>query len=264
MVIAPFAAFLITDLGWRTSYAVLGFVVWFITIPLSIILVSDPAEIHALPDGEASGIDINMASEANKPARQARLTPLQALKTRSFWFIYVVWLFMSTCLHLVWVHIVPHATDIGIDPIKAATIISIIGVSSVLSRVLTGRVLDIISGKVPGMIGALLLFIALASLVWVKGLWMLYLFALIFGIGWGVLSTVVVILITDNFGGPNLGLIMGTMQTAFALGAAIGPAMGGLVFDAQNSYIMAFLAASAIMFISIFLIAKPETRQTNV
>ncbi len=264
MVIAPFAAYLITNLGWRMSYVVLGFVAWLVTIPLSIILVNNPAKIHAPPNGEVSSTNINVVLETSKRTPQAGLTLSGALRTRSFWFIYAVWLFLSTCLHLVWTHIVPHATDIGIDPIKAATIISIIGGSNILSRVLTGRVLDIVSGKLPGMIGALLLFIALVFLVWAKDLWMLYLFALIYGIGWGVLSTVIVILITDNFSGPNLGLIMGTMQTAFALGAAIGPAMGGLVFDAQNSYIMAFLAASAIMFINIFLIAKPETRQNDV
>ena len=263
MVIAPFAAYLITNLGWRMSYVVLGCVAWLVTIPLSIILVNNPAKIHALPNGEATSTNTNVALETSKPTQRAGLTLSGALRTKSFWLIYVVWLFMSTCLHLVWVHVVPHATDIGIEPIKAATIISIVGGTNILSRVLTGRVLDIVSGKVPGMIGALLLFIALVFLVWAKDLWMLYLFALIYGIGWGILSTVVVILITDNFSGPNLGLIIGTMQTAFALGAAIGPAMGGLVFDAQNSYIMAFLAASAIMFISIFLIAKPETRQNN-
>ena len=264
MVIAPFAAYLITNLDWRMSYVILGFVAWLVIIPLSIMLINDPAKIHASPDGEASSTNTNAAPETNKRSQQAGLTLSGALKTRSFWLIYVVWLFMSTSLHLVWVHIVPHATDIGIEPIKAATIISIVGGSNVLSRVLTGRVLDIVSGKVPGMIGALLLFIALVSLAWAKDLWMLYLFALIYGIGWGALSMVVVILITDNFAGPNLGLTMGTMQTAFALGAAIGPAMGGLVFDAQNSYTMAFLAASAIMFISIFLITKPETRQNSV
>lgn len=264
MVIAPFAAYLIASLDWRMSYVILGFVAWFVIIPLSIILISDPAKIHASPDGEASSTNTNAAPETNKRSQPAGLTLSGALKTRNFWLIYVVWLFMSTSLHLVWVHVVPHATDIGIEPMKAATIISIIGGSNILSRILTGRVLDIVSGKVPGMIGALLLFIALIFLVWAKDLWTLYLFALIYGIGWGVLSTVVVILITDNFGGPNLGLMMGTMQTAFAMGAAIGPAVGGLVFDAQNSYIMAFLAASAIMFISIFLIAKPKTRQNKV
>jgi MFS family permease len=264
MVIAPFAAYLIANLGWRMSYVVLGFVAWSVTIPLSLILVNNPAKIHALPNGEVSSTNMNAVPETGKRPQRDGLTLSEALRTKSFWLIYVVWFFLSTCLHLVWTHIVPHATDIGIDPIKAATIISIVGGANILSRVLTGRVLDIVSGKVPGMIGALLLFIALVFLVWAKDLWMLYLFALIYGIGWGVLSTVVVILITDNFGGPNLGLMMGTMQTAFALGAAIGPAMGGLVFDAQNSYIMAFLAASAIMFISIFLITKPETRQTNV
>ena len=264
MVIAPFAAYLIANFGWRMSYVVLGFVAWFITIPLSIILVNNPAKIHAPPNGKVSSTNINAVPETGKHPQRDGLTLSEALRTKSFWFIYVVWLFLSTCLHLVWTHIVPHATDIGIDPIKAATIISIVGGANILSRVLTGRILDVVSGKIPGMISALLQFIALALLVWAQDLWMLYLFALIYGIGWGGLSTVVVIFITDNFAGSNLGLIIGTMQTAFALGAAIGPAMGGLIFDAQNSYIMAFLTASAIMFINIFLIAKPETRQNNV
>ena len=265
MLMAPFAAYLITSIGWRMSTVILGLIVSSVLILLSFLLTSEPSRIGALPDGVSSDNGGDGKTEAKNNLPPPGPTLSQALRTKNYWCFIGIWLFMSTCLYLLWAHIVPYATDIGIHTVQAATIVSIIGGFNIPSRILTGRVLDTIGGKMPGIIFAALQTIALLSLLWAKELWMLYLFAMIYGIGWGGLSTVIAVLITDNFGGPHLGLTMGTIQIAFALGAAIGPAMGGLIFDTTNSYFLAFIIASVIMSVNIIFMAgvRSEARKQD-
>jgi len=52
-----------------------------------------------------------------------------------------------------------------------------------------------------------------------------------------------------------MGAILGALDIGFGVGGALGPAIGGLIFDATNSYFMAFLLGAVVMFISALLIA---------
>jgi MFS family permease len=48
---------------------------------------------------------------------------------------------------------------------------------------------------------------------------------------------------------------MGTLEVGWFLGAALGPLMGGLVYDMSNNYSMAFLMNVAAMIIVTLLLA---------
>jgi len=47
----------------------------------------------------------------------------------------------------------------------------------------------------------------------------------------------------DAFAGPHLGAILGVVQAGGGLGGAIGPVLGGWLFDVTGSYHLAFTAA---------------------
>ena len=67
-------------------------------------------------------------------------------------------------------------------------------------------------------------------------------------------------LIGDIFGVRSLGLIMGTITLGWNFGAAIGPAVGGMVYDAFGGYSWAFAIAAAGMAVATFfaIIIRPE------
>ena len=70
-------------------------------------------------------------------------------------------------------------------------------------------------------------------------------------------------LIGDLFGTRSLGTIMGVMSAGWALGAAIGPAIGGFIFDRSGNYFMAFGSAAGALFAVVcflsFLKGVPRT-----
>ena len=262
LVMAPFAAYMISNLDWRMSYVVMGIIAWLVVISVAMLLRRDPGEIGAFPDGVKSGAGGIEIMGREESFRLTGLSLSQALRTRSFWLMLAVWLLFALCLNLIMTHVVPYATDVGISMIEASTILSLIGGFQILSRLSTGSILDIIGRKVPGVICALFGIGALIWLVWSHNLWMFYLFAIIFGFSVGGLGVAMLTLVSDIFGRRSLGAIMGALEVGFAMGAAIGSALGGFVFDVTNSYATAFAIGAAAMSV-VALFVTLTRRETN-
>ena len=260
LVLAPFATYLITNFDWRTAYLVLGIVAWAIVIPLSRLLKRNPYEIGAQPDGIKTNLGKAQITQVAFPL--ASLSLRQAFRTRSFWLVMFVFLLFASSLLMVLTHLVPHATDIGFSAVEAATVLSLAGGATIVGRVLLGIASDRIGRKAAAAICTLLIAGAMVWLLWAKDLWMLYLFALIFGLAWGGMGPTMAALIGDTFGLGKLGVIIGALDAGFSVGAAIGPIIGGRIFDVSQSYFIAFLLGAAVMLLATLLVVLIR-RETN-
>ena len=252
VIFAPFATYLIANLDWRMAYLVIGLIAWVTAIPLSRFLKNDPREIGALPDG-AKPHSTYMGDDNPQPI-DLSLSPV--FRTRSFWLIVFIWLFFAASLFLVFTHLVPHAIDIGFSAAEGATILSLLGGSGIAGRILMGIASDRIGRKWAAIISTLLQAGALVGLIWAQDLWMLYLIASVFGFAYGGCSAAMGALISDTFELAKIGAIFGVLEISFGTGAAIGPVIGGLIFDASNSYSLAFLLGAVAMLVVTLLIAS--------
>ena len=70
---------------------------------------------------------------------------------------------------------------------------------------------------------------------------MLNIFGLLHGFTMGSFVTATTMLIGETFGLKDIGKILGVLEIGIFIGAAIGPYFGGLVFDVNGSYTLAFL-----------------------
>jgi MFS family permease len=52
-------------------------------------------------------------------------------------------------------------------------------------------------------------------------------------------------LVTDLFGGRQVGSIIGVLYTSVAVGTLLGPTAAGYMFDASRSYTLPILASAA-------------------
>jgi len=256
VMMAPFAAYLIATFGWSMSFIVMGMIAWLIIIPTAMLLRKEPGEMGLLP----YGAELNKSQTVESPWGGGSNQPtgfslLYAFKTRNFWCLGLVWLLFSMCLYMLMTHIVPHGTDMGIPAMKAASILSVIGAMSIPGRLLVGKISDNSSRKAIAIICALFLTGAIIWLIYSKELWMFYLFALVFGFSFGGMTTSVSALIGDIFGQRSIGIIMGTLEIGWFLGASVGPFLGGLVYDINNNYSLAFSINVAAMIIVTLLLA---------
>ena len=247
IILAPFATYLISTFNWRTAFIVIGLVSGIAMIVASLLLIKEPRDIGHLPYGMRSE-----PVEKDKEKRESSLEPAsltlgQAYKMQPFWFLGLSWLFLSLGLHMVFIHVVPYAADRGIAPMDAAFILSLMGLANIPGRLIVGKVSDAMGTKAVGVSCALIQFGALLWLMGSSWLWMFYAFAVVYGFLWGGSATVITVLTADIFGTRSLGAIMGMMSGGWAIGAAIGPAVGGYIFDMTGHYSMAFAAGATAL-----------------
>jgi MFS family permease len=247
IVLAPFATYLISNFDWRTAFIVTGSLSGIGMIAASLFLIKEPRDIGHLPYGTNSELPENDIPTKENLLDPPSVTLDRAWKMNQFWLLGLSWLFLALALHMVFIHVVPYALDMGISPMDAAFILSMMGLANIPGRLVVGKLSDTMGTKSLGVSCAL---IQLGALLWLMGssqLWMLYVFATVYGFLWGGSGTVITVLTVDIFGTPSLGAIMGMMSSGWAIGAAIGPALGGYLFDVSGRYHAAFVAGAAAL-----------------
>lgn len=257
MVMPPISRWLISVYGWRNAYIIVGIIVLVCVVAAAQFLRRDPARMGLLPYGEKE------AKQNNTGTGATGLTLGGAIRTRQFWMFFAVLLSIGIWLQTTIVHIAPHATDMGMSPAVAATILTVIGALSIPGKLLFGTIGDRIGNKL-GYI--LFLAVVTASLFWLIGareLWTLYLFAAVFGFGQGGGSALWSPLVAELFGLTSHGVILGAIYFGHTIGATIGPVLAGYIFDVTGSYYIAFLICAVLcaagLVLTLFL--KPIDRE---
>ena len=156
-------------------------------------------------------------------------------------------------------HTAAHVQDIGFSLSDAANIIAVISVSSISGRIGMGRVADRIGVRSAFMISYAATGVALAWGLMSTDLWGLYLFAFIFGFGWGAQAVLRFAITTDTFGLASIGLLMGILGIAEAVASALGSYYAGHIFDIIGSYRPAFWMGIVISIMGIALAGLLKT-----
>jgi len=247
IIMPPVANRLISALGWSTSYIILGIIALVVIIPAAQFLRRDPAQMGQLPDGGAEA----KAQNSNLVAQDFTLR--RAIHTRQFWMVAAMFLCFGFALQTIIMHIDPHATDLGIPSASAAVVLSVIGGGSIAGRVVMGSAADRIGNKLVLIICFILLSIALVWLLAAKELWMLYLFAAIFGFAYGGLVAMTSTIVAELFGIGSLGIILGFISLSHSVGGFIGPMAAGRIFDVTQSYTPAFVVCAGLSVIGVVL-----------
>ena len=93
---------------------------------------------------------------------------------------------------------------------------------------------------------------------------MFYFFAIVYGFSFGGFDIPVTALIGDIFGLHNLGTIMGALVVGWGIGAAIGPAVGGLVYDISESYFVAIITGAMAMMVATISVALTKQEHVSI
>lgn len=251
VIFAPVATLLIANYDWRFAYLIMGLVAALVVLPLSQLLKRGPEEIGALPDGVLSKPGI----KKEQSQQDAYLTLSQAARTKSFWFFVFMFTLSAFSQIMIITHLVPHITDIGFSAVTAAAILSLASGASVLGRIIMGALSDKMGRKMTSIFCSTLQGLTIIWLSSITALWMFYPFAILFGIAYGGRGVVNAGLIGDTFGLRRMGSILGVVEAGFFTGAAIGPAIGGYIFDIRGSYSLAFILAGVAVLIVALLTA---------
>ena len=251
MTIPFLASILVIRYGWRYSCVIIGAAVLAILVSIAQLMRRDPSVMGLSPDGDAHG------SAAGPLLAAEALSLREALHTRQFWMLCATFLAIVFCLMIVMVHIVPFARDIGISPTRAAGILSTIGGVSMGGRFLSGFAIDRIGSKRVMLFCFMLLIAALLWLQIAEALWMLYFFAVIYGVAHGGFFTTLSPIVAESFGIKSHGALFGIAMFSGTFGGAVGPFLAGYIFDRTAGYDLALwlcMLVAALGFVLISLL----------
>ena len=253
MILPPLAGYLIASFGWRIAYMIIGLAVLGVVTINAQLLRRDPAQMGLLAHG---GIEEESEGASGYTFREA-------LRTRQFWMLCAVFLVLGLCLQTVLVHIVPHATDVGIAEITAATVLSVIGAISIFGKVGVGLAIDRFGSKPIAILAASLMLLAMIIIQCSDKIAVLYTFAVVFAVAYGGFAAIQSPYVAELFGLKDHGAIFGFCM--FILGAAaLGPFIAGKIFDAASSYRLAFLMMAVLSFISIVVAVGIKNTERRV
>jgi MFS family permease len=236
----PLANQLISSYNWRTSYVIIGLIALVVIVISAQFLRRDPGQKGLL----AYGADTVKTGSTHLNVQGIPVK--EAIRTRQFGIICVMCLCAYFCIQTVMVHTVPNTTDIGVSAAAAATVLSVVGVVSIGGKIIAGSSVDRIGNKRVAIIVFALMAVSFLWLLVANELWMMYLFAAIFGIGFGGYAVVQSPLVAEYFGLRAHGAIFGLASFAANIGGAMGSLVAGRIYDTSGSYHWAFILCAII------------------
>ncbi len=255
LIMSPLLEYLVSTFGWRTSFVALTVMVGGIIIPSAFFLKKDPADMGLKPL-TANNNDNKNSSDNGQTMPVRDYTISEALRTETFWTFSIAITLIYTGIFMAQINMVPHATDRGITPHVAAIALGIASAVNSVGRLLMGVISDKIGTKQAISICIILGAISLLWLIYVNKPWMMVLFAIIFGFAYGGIMPQIPRIISELFGVRSMGSILGVFTTSVSIGPAIGPYMGGVIFDHTGSYDYAFMIGGVAFIIGFFLVLR--------
>lgn len=247
VVMPPLATLLISSYNWRTSYIILG----GITLTIMAIMA------QFLKDVPHTGIpSAHEATETPAPDLSVQSqghTFRQAIFTWPFWVISIIGFGFSFGLQTIMVHLVAHATDVGISAGTAATVLSVLGIVSIGGNILFGKLGDKVGNRNVVIAIFILMTLSFLFLIFSNQLWALYLFAVVFGLSYGGWIPLQSPLIAEYFGLISLGAILGLTMFITTAGGALGSLVSGRIFDITGGYNWAFIVCGILSLLSLML-----------
>ena len=251
VVFLPLAQWLISAIGWRDTFRIFGVLFFLLVGPANFLLQRRPPLLQAAARKE--GRDGGEASSS-----QIRVTDRhrmrQILRHPPVWFLVMTRLLATMGNHLTHVHLMAFFITAGYNPLLAASAIGAVGLVGMAGRPMSGALSDRLGREVvytvgSGMqIGGIGVLLALGD---GQSLWPMLLFVALNGLSDGIGGLVVGAKAADLFPSSALGSVMGLVQMGRGLGIMLGPLIGGLLFDLQGNYIVAFSLAVALVCVAI-------------
>lgn len=261
----PVLAYYVLLHGWRITAVAAGILILVVTLPISLLFRRSPESMGLYPDGAKDPINTVRSESSGHGGGAATntttdFTVAQAVQTRAFWQFSAASLCQMASLAAITVHMIPILVWKGLSPQAAANIFSLVPLIGIPMTLVYGQLGDRLSpARVMG-VATLVSTIGLAFLTFGHGLWPLYVFVVLHGLGEsaGALSIAIV---GDFFGRKSFATLQGVRN---AIGSPLGfaaPIFAGWVYDQTGSYLGVLVPVFILRMVSVplfLLLRRPK------
>jgi len=254
-VIGPIATALISSVGWRLTFRLLGAAFFVMGMIGTWLLTNPPAGYR--PAGWTPPADAG---------RRREFSAAEMLRTRQFYQLWIAYCLGATAGQMAISQLIPFARSAGLGAAAATLALPVTAAGNAGGRILSGWLSDGL-GRLPTLrIMVLTSAVAMPALFLWREQAVLF-FVLAAAVYWcyGTQLSVFASTTADFYGTRNLGLNYGILFTAWGAAGILGPSIGGRVFDTFGDYRYAFYAAGGLAIIAFgsLLLVKPLAHERN-
>jgi sugar phosphate permease len=266
-IMVPLVTWVVDTYNWRTAMVVFGLGAWAIIFPLVLLVRHRPEQYGYLPDGQVSQtIAVDEVNTAVKYDNED-FSVKQALKNRAFWQISLAMVCHFLVSVAVLTHVMPYLSSIGISRRTSGWVAMAIQLLSIAGRLSFGWFGDRFDKRRLTATGMALMAIGmlLFNYIDVAGIWLMIMFLIFYGIGFGGPVPMSAALIREYFGRANLGTVLGLATGVAYVGSLIGAPLAGWIYDTYGSYQVAWFIMAGLAFVGMVgFMTVPSVRRTRV
>lgn len=265
--LVPLITFFVIHHGWRISHFLIGLVMLVVNISLALFVIKgDPDALGLKPFGSQAGNDdVEQAGSQTPDVFRQDLSLTEAMRTGSFWLIFIIMVVCGTGDFLVATHLIPFVTDFGFPPTTGGNLFAWFGLMSMIGILVAGPVSDRIGIKIPFAVVFFLRVVLFLLIISYQNLFTFYVFSMLFGFSFLITAPLLPVLTGKLYGFSHVGLISGFLTTFHHLGGGLGGFLGGLVYDKTGSYQGAFILLAVMSLLATFCaVWIKEKRQAPV
>ena len=242
LLLVPFAKAIIDTEGWRNSYRILavisaaGFLIGLVMVRRS------PSQAPGVSGGHVRSV----------------------MRTREFKTISLAFGLMSMALMGSFAFVIKFAEDDGITPSNAALLMSVVGASSILGRLL----LTAVAGKLGSvrLLQIALMAQPVAYFFWIIAdgrYYMLVIFAALLGLTYGGFVALAGDVVAFYFGLVGIGAVTGMLFFYSGFGSLIGPPIVGFLADLSTLRILPVGAVFVMASLGAIVLLTASTRPVD-
>jgi len=253
---------------YRLWLDTLGHVTLGIAISATTLIIGLVAAQLIAEPRPAAGSRAPLATANNAVNLSITMTPAEAVRTKNFWLLWVVWSLMGAAGITMVTQSVRYGLYLGLGLAGASSILAAFNLTNGLSRIISGAVSDLIGRKLTLAFSFVAAGLAYLLLAQSTSLGLILVLAAIIGFGYGTLFACSAPLIAECFGLKHFGVIFGLVFTSFGfVSGLLGPVATGLILQAtQNSYAAAYSFLGLLCLVSAALIVfvkQPERAKSG-
>ena len=263
LLVTPFAL-AIDTFGFDSTALGIGIVLLAIVGPAAKAIRNHPEDMGLLPDGDTQLPQVEDTTAASAMPREddePEFTVMQALKTPAFWMLTIAQVASSVAIVTLALHLVPKLTDTGMSLTAAASVHTTYTLIALPAQFISGYYADRLPKTLMIAFFMFVQGVGILIIALYDSAVMAYVFALLYGIGFGGRSPLTTAIRGEYFGRKAFATIMGVSQFPMNIAMIFAPLFAGYMFDTTGTYIVPFTTFAALTVaggVLMLFVRKPE------
>ena len=251
----PVISRLSAAMGWRNACLICALGIGIMIILIAALIIRNTPESMGLKPYGEDAAPASPDADAVLPDRLHELSPSRSMRTRAFWYFFIVYSVTGIPLQGILSHVIIWGVEAGVAPENSGMIMAVLVLPSIPLRIMAGWLGDRFGKK-----RVLILFNLCAAVIWLWGWFFIsggtsfIIFCLFLGFVYSAPFSLFTPFLGDIFGRLSVGTLMGVITLGHGVIGGAGPFLWGWIADVTGSYnINCLISAGCYLAIGIFL-----------